>query len=253
MALDPVSIGMTLLGGLLGGQSSSTNQSTSREPWAPAQPWLKSNIAEGQKLQNYYQQNPFNPQQQTGYNNLFGDIDQFRNQVAPGLMGFANSMMGSNYQRARGPVGSAGYGPASPSPLAAQPGPFSLAPGGNFGKVDFAASNPYTNGAIKPPAPAPALNPMSAYDPSNRGQDGMSSGGTPDWGMALQLAQLTGNKALMDYATNGLLGSSNGAARAADAMPSTTSGLPQGYDGPGSNRGGYDGYGEASGPTGGWV
>lgn len=252
MAFDPFSIGMTLLGGLLGGQSSNTKDSTSRDPWAPAQPWLINNITQGQKLQNYYQQNPFNAQQQTGYNNLFGDIDQFRNQVAPGMMGFANGMMGSNYQRSRGPVGSAGYGSASPSPLAAQPGPFSMAPGGSFGAVDFNKINPYKNGAITPtPTPGGLVNPTG--NDGGRGQDGISSGGTPDWGMAYQLAALTGNRALMGYALDGLLGSSNSAARAADALPSTTAGLPQGYDGPGSNRGGYDGYGEASGATGGWV
>lgn len=238
-----LAIGGAILGGLFGGQSSTQTQTANREPWGPAQELLKRQIANTGQLQSYYQQNPFNAQQQTSYNNLFGDIDQFRNQVAPGLMGFANNMMGSSYQRARGPVGSGGYGPA-PSPMAAQPGPFSLAQGGNFGQVDFGAANPYANGSIKAYAPpVAAAVPGGGYGRDGEGGFGGDYGSTstPDWGAAYSLAQMTGSPALMGYAVDGMLGSSNGAAKAADAAPSTTTGLAQGYDGPGSNRGGSGG------------
>ena len=75
------------------------SQKTSNEPWEPTQEWLKDNIKTGRKLQGYYEQNPFNSLQQRGYENLFGDMDNFRSNIAPGLMGFANNLMGSNYQR----------------------------------------------------------------------------------------------------------------------------------------------------------
>lgn len=94
-----------VVGGLLGAFGSkkssggTTSQSASNEPWAAAQPWIRDNIQIGQDLQKTYQQTPFNSQQIHSYNNLFGDLDQFRNVMAPGLFNFANNMMTSQYQR----------------------------------------------------------------------------------------------------------------------------------------------------------
>ena len=101
-------------------------------------------------------------------------------------------------------------------------------------------SNPYTSGAIKPLAPTvAALGPNTVAMNGSGGQGGdYGSTSTPDWGAAYSLAQMTGSPALMGYAVDGMLGSSNGAAKAADAAPGTTTGLAQGYDGPGSNQGG---------------
>lgn len=104
-------VGSSMGGGGGGGGS----QTASKEPWAEAAPWIKDNIKTGQDLQRYYQQNPFNSLQQTGYQNQFSDLDQFRNQMAPGLMNFANKLMGSNYQRA-----SAGTEIGATNPYAAQ-------------------------------------------------------------------------------------------------------------------------------------
>lgn len=86
------------VGGLMGGDSS-TSQTASKEPWKAAQPWLQSNLDSGQALQGYYQQNPFNQLQQTGYQNQLSNLDNFQQNTAPGLMAFANKLMGSNYQR----------------------------------------------------------------------------------------------------------------------------------------------------------
>lgn len=95
-ALAPIA--GAVVGGLMsdggGGQ-----QTASKEPWAPAIKPLTNSLDTGQALERYYQQNPFNPMQRTGYQNLFSDLDQFRNQIAPGMMQFANDMMQSNYQR----------------------------------------------------------------------------------------------------------------------------------------------------------
>lgn len=90
-----------IVGGLFGGGSGGGSQQTAtKEPWSEAAPWLRQIIQDGQDLQGYYQQNPFNQIQQTGYQNLLGDLDSFRSGVAPGLMNFANNLMGTNYQRA---------------------------------------------------------------------------------------------------------------------------------------------------------
>lgn len=146
-------------------------QTATKEPWAEAAPWLKQNIQTGQNLQQYYQQNPFNQLQQTGYQNLFSDLDSFRNQMAPGLMQFANQAMnGGGYQRPQySRPGMAGYGPRQqPQQPQQQAGPFSVAEpqqqkqyGGllgfgktspvsqSYGLLDFNALNPY-NGALKP-------------------------------------------------------------------------------------------------------
>ena len=100
-------------------------QTATKEPWAEAAPWLKQNIAQGQNLQAHYQQNPFNQLQQTGYQNLFSDLDSFRNQMAPGLMQFANQAMNGGYQRPQySRPGVAGYGGGAPqavTPQAAAP------------------------------------------------------------------------------------------------------------------------------------
>lgn len=110
-----------LLGGIFGDKGGGQQQSQTQEPWGPTKQPLTDLINQGQQLNQYYQQNPFNPMQQTGYQNLFGDLDQFRNQIAPGLMGMANRMMGANYQRA--PAGTE-LGAANPYP----PGTFSTRP-----------------------------------------------------------------------------------------------------------------------------
>lgn len=90
-----------VVGGIMGGDSGGGSQQTAtKEPWEAAAPWLRQLIQDGQYLQGYYQRNPFNALQQTGYQNLYSDLDYFRSNIAPGLMNFANGMMTSSYQRA---------------------------------------------------------------------------------------------------------------------------------------------------------
>lgn len=175
----------SVVGGLMSGDSQQS-QTASKEPWADAAPWLRENLRTGQGLQNYYQQNPFNPQQQTAYQNTFGDLDAFRNQMAPGLMGFANKLMGGSYQRGGSTAGANGggllSGGAQPTGglmgagssdmnqalqqlLGSQQGQqgqqtlnsglFQVPQGQSYGKIDWAAQNPFTNGSIDPAAAAP--------------------------------------------------------------------------------------------------
>ena len=149
----------SVVGGLM---SDGEEQTATKEPWSAAAPWLRENIAQGQNLQAYYQQNPWNNLQQTAYQNTYSDIDQFRNSMAPGLMDFANRLMGQNYSRggatARMPMGNmqqtkpqamGGLLSLLSGQSGGQSGPFSVAPNRSYGLLDFKALNPY-NGALKP-------------------------------------------------------------------------------------------------------
>ena len=179
----------SVAGGLVGGSGSKGGQTQSKEPWEAARPWLEDNIRTGQDLQRFYQQNPFNRQQQDAYNNIFSDQSNFRGNIAPGMMDFANRLMGTNYQRApnmfeRRPGGMSGGllggGNASPMGYGGQPmgggqaqpmgyepamrqpspGPFSMPSGGGGGSqpsgggIDFNAQNPFATD-LKPIDKAP--------------------------------------------------------------------------------------------------
>ena len=113
-------LGGAALGALAGSQTST--QTASRDPWAPAQQWLKDNITSGQALQKQYADHPFNQQQMTAYQNQANNADNFRSNIAPGLMNFANGMMNSNYQRTLG----AGAPGAPAGPAKPQTNPFTV-------------------------------------------------------------------------------------------------------------------------------
>ena len=110
-----------VVGGLMGGDEQQS-QTQSREPWAPLQPWMIQNAQTGQNLQGYYQQNPFNQLQRTSYQNIAGDIDNFRNNINPGLMDFANRLMGTNYSRQGGPSSGTAGGSSRSSGQSSQSG-----------------------------------------------------------------------------------------------------------------------------------
>jgi hypothetical protein len=152
------------IGALAGSGKDEQTTTAKSDPWGPAQPYMLRNLQDTEKLGNYYKQNPFNPQQIEGYSNLFGDNQNFRQNIAPGLMDFANRGMGSNYQRQRvaRPGGVAGYGGTNPARQAMQApsgpsggllGPFNVASGGtpSGGLLDLnGAQNPFANGGVKP-------------------------------------------------------------------------------------------------------
>lgn len=103
----PSSIGQIaggLVGGLFGDSGGGQSQTQTREPWGPAQQGLKDVLGDATKLREYYKQNPFNQLQQTSLQNLYGDIDNYRQSIAPSMMSLSNRLMNSNYQRA--PAGS---------------------------------------------------------------------------------------------------------------------------------------------------
>lgn len=85
------------LGGLLGaglGALSSKDQTTSstKDPWAPAQDFIKQQIAQGQSLSNQYQARPFSDAQKTAYGNLASIINGV-NANAPNMSDFINRQM----------------------------------------------------------------------------------------------------------------------------------------------------------------
>lgn len=83
------------VGGLMGGSSQGGTQTQDRSPWAAAQPWLKDNIAQGQKLQNFYSANPFNSLQQGAYGNILAGND-YLNSAVPGLLSQFSQPVGFN-------------------------------------------------------------------------------------------------------------------------------------------------------------
>lgn len=88
-----------VVGGMMSDGGGGGQQTATKDPWWPAQKPLQNSLNTGQGLEAYYQQNPFNPMQRVAYQNLFGDLDNFRNVMAPQAMAFNNRMMNTNYQR----------------------------------------------------------------------------------------------------------------------------------------------------------
>lgn len=82
-----------ILGAVAGAASSGDQTQTStREPWGPAQPFIRDMIARGQGLAQQYGAQPFSSNQQGAYDNLFGLLNQFNSSMAPGLLGNINAM-----------------------------------------------------------------------------------------------------------------------------------------------------------------
>lgn len=75
-------------GGTTSGSGSGGGQTVTKDPWAPAAPWLQSNLAVGQNLQNQYAANPFSATQQRAYGQQFSNSDQMR-QIMNAIMGQA--------------------------------------------------------------------------------------------------------------------------------------------------------------------
>lgn len=94
-----------LAGGIAGAADSgdqTKTQSETKEPWAPAQGWLKEMIGSGQGLFHQYQQQPLSLLQQQAYGNQFGLLNS-ANQQMPAWMASmnANSSGANNYDPKR--------------------------------------------------------------------------------------------------------------------------------------------------------
>lgn len=126
-----------LAGAVLGAASSrDQTQSANRDPWGPAQPFLRELIGQGQQLNQQYQAQPFNPTQQRFLNQRVGLLDALNTQVMPGLLGGLNAQS-QGYQRAGGPP--------------ARQQAFNLNPAGLLGamngqNIDWSTATPYRRG-----------------------------------------------------------------------------------------------------------
>jgi len=117
-----------LLGGLLGAQGGKDQQQTSsRDPWAPMQPYLLGLAEDGRKLYNQYTQQPFSPAQQTAYGNVGGLLDVLNLNAGGLLQGMQANATGQN-QFVRGQQPRQLIGSAPIDGMAFQPGLL-----GNFG------------------------------------------------------------------------------------------------------------------------
>lgn len=167
---------MAWIGALVGGAASllsssggGESSSTSKEPWADAAPWIRENIAQGQQLQNHYSQSPFNSLQQSGMQGLLSNYEHQNSQVIPGLLNFANGLMGTNYQRSLGPgrAQTPGLlaaaqpqqqpmqqgGATGQQPMQSAQGGFSPPPMQAGAQLDWNAMNPLYKDPSKAPAP----------------------------------------------------------------------------------------------------
>lgn len=88
---------------LLGAASSARdqNQSATREPWAPAQPFLQDVLSRAGGMLPNYLSNPMSPQQQQFMNNAFGMANAGA-AAMPGLLANFNAT-GGGYNRRGGP------------------------------------------------------------------------------------------------------------------------------------------------------
>lgn len=94
------------LGGLAGAvagaiDSKDKTQTSSRDPWAPAQDFLKQRLADGGELAAQYKAQPFSPAQQTAYGNVGGILDMVNGQL-PGLLAGMNANASGQNQFVRG-------------------------------------------------------------------------------------------------------------------------------------------------------
>jgi hypothetical protein len=91
----------SVVGGLLGAASAKdTTTSSSKDPWAPAQPYLLENLKQNAALQKQYMDNPFSDKQKQYFQNMDTDINNFRTNINPQMQAFAQqAMTGPGYQR----------------------------------------------------------------------------------------------------------------------------------------------------------
>lgn len=95
--------GIATLAGAVAGAADSGDktQSSSRDPWAPMQPYLKGLAADGADLYAKYKAQPFSQAQQTAYANQGGLLDSL-NQATPGLLAAMQMTAGGGNQFRRG-------------------------------------------------------------------------------------------------------------------------------------------------------
>ncbi len=157
----PWSIAAPVIGAVassaLSGSGSSTNggagtTSSSKEPWAAAQPWLTSNLAAGQTLQNAYTAQPFSNLQNQAYQNQ-NNQSAYMHGLVPSLLGqISGQQVGFDRNNPNARPTAFNFGAADAAGQQAQ----ASAPQG-LGLLNMASSNMNLNAntpQIQRPAPA---------------------------------------------------------------------------------------------------
>lgn len=78
------------IGGAAAGGDKTTSNSSSRDPWAPAQPYLIDNLKTNANAQEFYRQNPFSDLQKQQYQNAFNSLANSQANI-PGLLANASN------------------------------------------------------------------------------------------------------------------------------------------------------------------
>ena len=134
-----ITAGAGLLGALSGGQAQGGTTTQSKDPWIEAQPWMKQNLQTGQDLQSYYQQNPFNSQQQNAYRNLSAGTN-YINQITPGLLQQMSRQQGFDRNNPQARPQTFNFAPPSGG------GMQNLGYGSPMGMSSGQSQNPYASG-----------------------------------------------------------------------------------------------------------
>ncbi len=156
--------------------------SSTKQPWAPATPWLLQNMAAGQRLQDQYAASPFSPAQQAAYANQYGQSDYMR-RLIPSLLGqMGQQQVGFDRSNPTArPQGFNWAGLLGASPGSASGGLTGAAP--NLGQTQLAGL-PTTS--VAPPAAAPANQGVGTFvqqETPNFGTLG-NVNATPSWASA---------------------------------------------------------------------
>jgi len=150
--LPAISVGMGLLG--MNQQKQANSQASDQTAQANAQnnalrnqamPYALENLKKNAELQKFYERQPFSDQQKIGYQNSNNLIDSFNQGSGQGLLGMANQMMGTGYQRGGSTLAPNQRG------LLSTDGPFKMPQMQSFGQIDFEKQNPSSdqNTAVK--------------------------------------------------------------------------------------------------------
>jgi hypothetical protein len=87
-------LGGAALGAIADGKDTTKLATESKDPWAPAQPYLLDNLKQNAAMQQHYAANPFSTEQKTAYQGLLNTLANNQANVG-GLLSNSNSFMQS--------------------------------------------------------------------------------------------------------------------------------------------------------------